>query len=72
MIDGAGQEQGIVSAACTKQELQSVVGRLLWKEMWGQFVEGEKWWWEDEKVVEECESLGTYWEYAIIHAVKEG
>jgi hypothetical protein len=56
----------------TKQELKSVVGRLLWKEMWGGFVEGEMWWWDDESVVEECERMGTCWEYAVIEAVKEG
>lgn len=54
-----------------KQELKSQVGRMLWKEMWGGFVKGEKWWWEDEKVVEECERLKTGWEYAVIVAVKE-
>jgi hypothetical protein len=72
MVDGAGQEECVVRAECTKQELKSTVGRMLWKEMWGLFVEGEKWWWEDEQVIEECESLGTCWEYAIIEAVKEG
>lgn len=72
IIDGAGQEQGVVSAECTKQELKSMVGRMLWKELWGPFVEGEKWWWEDEKVIEECERVGTCWGYAVIEAVKEG
>ena len=55
-----------------KQELKSVMGRMLWKEMWGSFVQGEKWWWEDENVIEECERMGTVWEYAVIEAVKEG
>jgi hypothetical protein len=71
MIDGEGQEQGVVSAECTKQELKSMVGRMLWKEMWGPFVEGDKWWWEDALVVEECEKVGTCWEYAVIEAVRE-
>lgn len=53
-----------------KQELKSVVGRMLWKEMWGPYVQGEKWWWEDESVVDECERMGTVWEYAVIEAVK--
>lgn len=53
------------------QELKSQVGRMLWREMWGGFVEGENWWWEDELILEECEKLGTGWEYAIITAVKE-
>lgn len=72
IIDGAGQEQGVLGAECMKQELKSIAGRMLWKEMWGSFVEGEKWWWEDEKVIEECERLGTCWEYTVIEAVKEG
>jgi len=54
------------------QQLKSQTGRMLWKEMWGGFVEGEKWWWEDELVLRECEALGTGWEYAVITAVKEG
>jgi len=49
-----------------------VVGRMLWKEMWGGYVEGEKWWWDDEDVVEECGRMGTCWEYAVIEGVKEG
>ncbi|CZR67390.1 uncharacterized protein PAC_17289 [Phialocephala subalpina] len=53
-----------------KQELKSVVGRMLWKEIWGSFVLGSKWWWEDESVVDECERMGTVWEYAVIDAVK--
>jgi len=55
----------------TNQELRSQVGRMLWKEMWGGYVEGEKWWWEDERVQEECERMGTAWEYNVIQAVKE-
>jgi hypothetical protein len=55
----------------TRQELKSVVGRMLWKEMWGVYVVGEKWWWDDESVVEECERMGTCWEYAVIEGVKE-
>jgi hypothetical protein len=53
-----------------KQELKSVVGRMLWKEIWGPYVQGEKWWWEDESIVDECERMGTVWEYAVIEAVK--
>jgi hypothetical protein len=54
-----------------KLQLKSHVGRMLWKEIWGPFVEGDKWWWDDEMVVEECERLATVWEYAVIEAVKE-
>ncbi|PBP16261.1 hypothetical protein BUE80_DR013067 [Diplocarpon rosae] len=55
----------------TRHELKSVVGRMLWKEMWGAYVQGQKWWWEDEGIVEECEKMGTAWEYAVVEAVKE-
>ncbi|PBP16438.1 hypothetical protein BUE80_DR012720 [Diplocarpon rosae] len=55
----------------TRHELKSVVGRMLWKEMWGAHVQGQKWWWEDEGIVEECQKMGTAWEYAIVEAVKE-
>jgi hypothetical protein len=55
-----------------KRELKSVVGRMLWKGMWGGYVEGEKWWWDDESVVEECERMGTCWEYSVIEGVKDG
>jgi hypothetical protein len=48
-----------------------MVGRMLWKEMWGSFVEGDEWWWDDKSVIEECERIGTCWEYTMIEAVKE-
>ena len=70
-IEGKVQERDVSSAEYTKQELKSTVGRMLWKEMWGQFVEGDKWWWEDLELIEECEKIGTCWEYAVIEAVKE-
>jgi len=52
-------------------ELRSTVGRTLWKEVWGSFVNGDSWWWEERDIVDECLRLGTYWEYSIIEAVKE-
>ncbi|TEY61337.1 hypothetical protein BOTCAL_0170g00030 [Botryotinia calthae] len=53
-------------------QLKSAVGRMLWKEMWGTYVEGGKWWWDDAAIVEECERMGTCWAGSIIEAVKEG
>ncbi|CEI65697.1 hypothetical protein FVEN_g12270 [Fusarium venenatum] len=53
-----------------KAEVRSIVGRLLWMEVWGNFVTGEKWWWEDEGCVNECLQLGTVWDYHIIDGVK--
>ncbi|RGP64421.1 hypothetical protein FSPOR_7951 [Fusarium sporotrichioides] len=54
-----------------KAEVRSIIGRLLWMEVWGNFVTGEKWWWEDEGCVNECLQLGTVWEYHIIEGVKQ-
>ncbi|RDA88940.1 hypothetical protein CP532_0678 [Ophiocordyceps camponoti-leonardi (nom. inval.)] len=55
-----------------KAELRSLVGRMLWREVWGEYVTAERWWWEEEACVEECLELGTFWEYHLIEAVKDG
>lgn len=52
-------------------ELRSAVGRKLWQEVWGNFVLGAAWWWDDPSCVEECLRLGTYFEYSLIEAVKD-
>lgn len=54
----------------TKIELRCLVNRLLWQEVWGRFVTASRWWWEEEEIVQECEELGTYWQYSHIIAVK--
>jgi len=54
----------------TKAELRSLVGRLLWKEVWGRHVTTDSWWWDDSDCMEECLELGTFWEYHLIEAVK--
>ncbi|KAF6842533.1 hypothetical protein CMUS01_03000 [Colletotrichum musicola] len=54
-----------------KQELRSLVGRLLWKEVWGQYITADKWWWEHADIADECDQLKTAWEYSVIEAVKE-
>ena len=51
-------------------ELSELVGRMLWKETWGGYVEGKGWWWEDDEVLEECRELGTRWECVLVRAVK--
>jgi hypothetical protein len=51
--------------------LRSLVGRMLWQEVWGSFVTADKWWWEVPDCVDECSRLGTSWQYSIIQAVKE-
>lgn len=66
-----GHHESTASDKDLKAELRAVVGRMLWKEVWGAFIGAEKWWWEDPACVEECAQLGTYWEYNLIEAVKE-
>lgn len=53
-----------------KTELRCLVTRLLWQEVWGRFVTASRWWWEEEEIAQECEELGTYWQYSHIIAVK--
>jgi hypothetical protein len=56
----------------TKAEIRSLAGRLLWKHIWGPFVTGGKWWWDDPECMFECLELGTTWEYQLIEGVKDG
>ncbi|KAM7208814.1 hypothetical protein V8F20_000977 [Naviculisporaceae sp. PSN 640] len=67
---GQGQGQG-PDTEKTRKELTSMVGRLLWREVWGSFVHGSTWWWEDPEIVEECLRLDTRWEYWMIDSTKE-
>lgn len=53
-----------------KQELKSVVGRMLWQETWGPLVQAQRWWWEEPDIIEECQRLRTCWEYSVIDAVR--
>ncbi|OHW96659.1 hypothetical protein CSPAE12_04694 [Colletotrichum incanum] len=59
-----------IAERAVKQELRSMVGRMLWREVWGQFITANQWWWEQPDIVAECEQLKTAWEYSIIEAVK--
>ncbi|KAG9242454.1 hypothetical protein BJ878DRAFT_169918 [Calycina marina] len=70
---GSEVEEKVKSLAKSdgRRELKSQVGRMLWRETWGAFVEGHKWWWDDEDILEECERMGTVWEFAVIDAVNE-
>ncbi|EON69934.1 hypothetical protein W97_09199 [Coniosporium apollinis CBS 100218] len=53
-------------------ELAALVGRALWKDVWGTFVEGNGgWWWELEDVITECREFGTVWECGSLFAFKE-
>ncbi|KAG5939461.1 hypothetical protein E4U59_003078 [Claviceps monticola] len=53
-----------------RAELRSIAGRVLWKEVWGQFVTSDTWWWEEADCMQECLELGTFWEYHFVQAVK--
>ncbi|KAK7425393.1 hypothetical protein QQZ08_008072 [Neonectria magnoliae] len=61
----------VYSDSEVKAELRSLVGRMLWLEVWGAYVTAERWWWEEEGCVEECLELGTFWEYKMIEGVKD-
>ncbi|GKT48879.1 uncharacterized protein ColSpa_09060 [Colletotrichum spaethianum] len=68
--DTATTDTESLADRAVKQELRSMVGRMLWREVWGQFVTADQWWWEQPEIVAECEQLQTAWEYSIIEAVK--
>ncbi|KAK0626468.1 hypothetical protein B0T14DRAFT_562374 [Immersiella caudata] len=57
--------------ASAEAQLRSTVGRKLWQEVWGGFVHGASWWWDDPGCLEECRELGTHFEYSLIEAVKD-
>lgn len=54
----------------TRAELRSLVGRMLWREVWGEFVTAKNWWWDDPVCMKECLELGTFWEYHYIQGVR--
>lgn len=54
-----------------KAQVRSLVGRMLWVEVWGSYVTCKKWWWDDPECVAECIELGTLWEYHAVKGVKE-
>ncbi|KAI1648586.1 uncharacterized protein F4817DRAFT_364245 [Daldinia loculata] len=53
-----------------ESELRCLISRMLWQEIWGKFVHADRWWWEEEDIVQECIERGTYWQYSHIVAVK--
>ncbi|EEU37637.1 uncharacterized protein NECHADRAFT_97614 [Fusarium vanettenii 77-13-4] len=55
-----------------KQELRNIVGRMLWMEVWGEYITVDTWWWEDLEIIEECVRLQTTWEWRLITACKDG
>lgn len=70
VASGSSGRSGGMKGKIVVQELKSVVGRMLWKEMWGGYVQGDRWWWEDRDIVEECEELKTCWSWEVLEGVK--
>ncbi|KAF1939536.1 hypothetical protein EJ02DRAFT_254775 [Clathrospora elynae] len=58
----------------TDKELSTIIGRTLWKDIWGSFVndvpDEPGWWWEDEEIVEECLKRQTVLDCRAIFAYK--
>ena len=56
------------------EELSALVGRALWKDIWGSFVSDEpgqaRWWWEDEGIIEECLDRKTVFECGVLFAIR--
>jgi hypothetical protein len=63
------------SSTDVDKELSAVIGRTLWRDVWGTFVEdipGEaKWWWEDQEIVRECLEQQTVLECQAIFAYRK-
>ncbi|KAI1371534.1 hypothetical protein F4677DRAFT_450357 [Hypoxylon crocopeplum] len=56
--------------ASMDSELRCLIARMLWQEIWGKYVHADRWWWEEEDIIQECMERGTYWQYSHIVAVK--
>ncbi|KAF4960398.1 hypothetical protein FGADI_1045 [Fusarium gaditjirri] len=63
--------EGHISEESLKQELRNLVGRMLWMEVWREYIVAEHWWWEDPEILQECIQHQTTWEWKLIEAVKE-
>ncbi|KAF5532595.1 hypothetical protein FPHYL_13749 [Fusarium phyllophilum] len=63
--------EGHISEEGLRQELRNLVGRMLWMEVWREYIVAERWWWEDPEILQECIQHQTTWEWKLIEAVKE-
>ncbi|KAI1391337.1 uncharacterized protein F4822DRAFT_442341 [Hypoxylon trugodes] len=68
--EGATATEETKDQASVESELRCLTARMLWQEIWGKFVHADRWWWEEEDIVQECIERGTYWQYSHIVAVK--
>jgi hypothetical protein len=66
-----GQDDIMADDTVVKAQLRSMVGRMLWTEVWGAYVGASDWWWNDPDCVEECLAYNTHWEYSLIEAVRD-
>ncbi|RYO84603.1 hypothetical protein DL766_009820 [Monosporascus sp. MC13-8B] len=57
-------------ASTVKAELRFEAVKKLWQEVWGRFVRADRWWWDEEDIMQECKEYGTTWEYSHIVAAK--
>ncbi|KAK6062388.1 hypothetical protein SCUP234_07296 [Seiridium cupressi] len=69
--EGFNRIQGVKDPGPVKAELRCTALRMLWQEVWGNFVHARSWWWEEEEILQECLEHGTYWVYSHVVAVKE-
>ncbi|KAF1930696.1 uncharacterized protein M421DRAFT_57553 [Didymella exigua CBS 183.55] len=57
-----------------EQELSTMIGQALWKDIWGPFVQDfpdePKWWWEEDIIVQECLKRKTVLECRSLYAYK--
>ncbi|KAL9097306.1 MAG: hypothetical protein Q9165_000733 [Trypethelium subeluteriae] len=72
-VPAANDNQGVIGAYMD-EEVAVMVGRELWKDVWGEFVTErkgeEKWWWKNAGCMKEALERGTKWSVSTLLAVK--
>ncbi|KAL5120254.1 hypothetical protein ACEQ8H_001812 [Pleosporales sp. CAS-2024a] len=62
------------SSATVDAKLSAVVGRAMWRDAWGSFIDstaGEsRWWWDEENIVQECLERQTNFQFRVIFAYR--
>lgn len=58
------------AGAAELDKLNTVMGRALWKFIWGNFISPEEWWWDNSEIVDECFKYNTTWECIVLKARK--
>lgn len=60
------------TSSSVDEELSTLIGKALWKDVWGSFVDEDepRWWWEDEEIMQECLEHKTAFECRSIFAYK--